>query len=157
MILKIFQVANETLGDDRNIYPTAVVKLVIKRDPSYFVTNVIIPSMFLSYLSIFVFLLPTEEGEKISLQVNSLRFKSGSLLVIIIKSSIRKTSGREFSIQRLLLVIKFPRNPLPEFYIIDRKCTKSFKFHCSTLLQKNYQVIEYINLLNCFLNLLSIV
>ena len=65
----MFQVTNKTLGDEKNTYPTAAIKLVMKRDPSYFVTNVIIPSMFLSYLSLFVFLLPSEEGEKISLQV----------------------------------------------------------------------------------------
>ena len=52
-----------------NVYPTIIVKLVMKREPSYFVTNVIVPSVFLSYLSIFVFLLPNEAGEKISLQV----------------------------------------------------------------------------------------
>ena len=64
------QMTNISEGDGlNNTYPTVTVKLVIERDPSYFITNVIIPSLFLSHLSIFVFLLPNESGEKTSLQV----------------------------------------------------------------------------------------
>ena len=58
----------EMVGQDQ-FYPTVNVRLFITRRPVYHVINTMVPTFFLSYLSIFVFLLPNETGEKMSLQV----------------------------------------------------------------------------------------
>ncbi len=68
------QVETRTLSEggkrtDPEQMPMVVVTLGLKRNPSYFVINVVVPSFSLSYLLILVFLLPTASGEKIALQV----------------------------------------------------------------------------------------
>ena len=47
--------------------PEAILRLTLKRIPTYFVMNVIIPSVIMTFLSIMVFWLPYESGEKVSL------------------------------------------------------------------------------------------
>ncbi|XP_052784333.1 acetylcholine receptor subunit beta-type unc-29-like [Mya arenaria] len=45
---------------------SVVFKITIRRKPMFVIVNVILPLMFLSVLNIFVFLIPTETGERIS-------------------------------------------------------------------------------------------
>ncbi len=49
--------------------PAVTVSFTLKRRATYYVVNVVIPSVLLSLLSVFVFLLPVSSGEKMSLQV----------------------------------------------------------------------------------------
>ena len=49
-----------------NKYAAVTVSLELNRRPTYYIINIIVPSAFLGYLSLFVFLLPSESGEKIS-------------------------------------------------------------------------------------------
>ncbi|KAI8798513.1 acetylcholine receptor subunit delta [Biomphalaria glabrata] len=42
------------------------ITLVLKRRPTFFLLNVLLPVVFLAFLNIFVFLIPAESGEKIS-------------------------------------------------------------------------------------------
>ena len=62
---------NETLSGQANVsYPVITILFHLDRLPTYFVVNIVIPSVLISILSTFVFLLPVESGEKISLQVD---------------------------------------------------------------------------------------
>ena len=71
-------------------YPYVVIDLVLKRRPTFYVLNLMVPSVFVSILSVFVFLLPTESGEKISLQITV--FLSYMVLILVI-ADITPTSG----------------------------------------------------------------
>ncbi len=48
-------------------YAMVVINLTLKRKPAYYLYNVIAPCMMLSPMTVFVFRLPPESGEKISL------------------------------------------------------------------------------------------
>ena len=47
-------------------------KLDLKRQPLYYILNILVPCIILSLLSVVVFLLPTESGEKVSFGITVL-------------------------------------------------------------------------------------
>ena len=50
-------------------YPDLTYTLNLKRKPSFYVTNIILPSMIISAITILGFFLPVDSGEKVSLQI----------------------------------------------------------------------------------------
>ena len=77
------------------IHPTVEVIFILTRRPKFYVLNLIIPSAFVSVLSVFVFLLPAESGEKISLQVTA--FFSYMVLLLVI-ADVTPTNGTNLPI-----------------------------------------------------------
>lgn len=51
-------------------YPYGIFEVVIRRDPHYYITALVIPSTFLCLLSFVVFLAPPDSGERVSLGVS---------------------------------------------------------------------------------------
>lgn len=62
--------------------PTVGFQLHMRRQPKYYVMNIVIPCVTLSFLSIFVFILPTESGEKVSFGITVLLSFSIILLMV---------------------------------------------------------------------------
>ena len=62
--------------------PMFVMRLKLRRVPTYFLMNVVIPSVMITFLSIVVFWLPYESGEKVSLGITVLLSFSIVLLMI---------------------------------------------------------------------------
>ncbi len=54
-------------GDEDFQIPVMYFEVALKRNPGYFIVNMLIPVMLISMLSALVFLLPAEAGEKISM------------------------------------------------------------------------------------------
>ena len=53
-------------------FPDVTFTLTLRRKPTFFVNNIIIPSMLITFISILGFILPADSGEKVSLQVTVL-------------------------------------------------------------------------------------
>ncbi|PIK58944.1 Neuronal acetylcholine receptor subunit alpha-5 [Apostichopus japonicus] len=51
-------------------YPYGIFEVVIRRDPHYYITALVIPSTFLCLLSFVAFLAPPDSGERVSLGVS---------------------------------------------------------------------------------------
>ncbi|XP_074655687.1 acetylcholine receptor subunit alpha-1-B-like [Tubulanus polymorphus] len=64
--------------------------ILISRRPKYFVVNIVVPLIALSFLTHMVFLLPTESGEKISLSITVL--VTCSVFQLLLADNIPKTS-----------------------------------------------------------------
>ncbi|XP_071483441.1 neuronal acetylcholine receptor subunit alpha-3-like [Diadema antillarum] len=77
-------------------FPDITYTLVLRRKPYFYVTNIIIPHILLSGLSLLVFYLPPESGEKITLSVTTLL----SLIVFnqLVLDTIPATSDDSFPI-----------------------------------------------------------
>ena len=71
-------------------YATARFVIYITRKTSYFVFTLICPCILLSLLTILVFLLPPESGEKVSLQINVLL--SFTIFQMVLHRSMPHTS-----------------------------------------------------------------
>ncbi|XP_067685344.1 neuronal acetylcholine receptor subunit alpha-3-like [Haliotis asinina] len=80
------------------------VTLVLKRRTAFYILNNILPVVFLSFLNIFVFLLPEESGEKVSLCVSILL--SYAMFLNVINSYLPAKSDHVcfFSVYVTLLV-----------------------------------------------------
>ena len=66
----VFQVSGQLVHSDMiGPLPALTVTIHLTRQPVYYILNVVVPSLLISFLSYFVFLLPVNSGEKISLQV----------------------------------------------------------------------------------------
>lgn len=50
----------------------AQYKLTLKRRPTYFIINILLPVVFIAFLNIFVFILPQESGERLGFAITSL-------------------------------------------------------------------------------------
>ncbi len=57
----------DAAGDMGLRSPVMYFEVALKRNPSYFIVNILIPVILISMLSALVFLLPAEAGEKISM------------------------------------------------------------------------------------------
>ena len=68
--------------DDFNYQPVVTLRLYLSRNPTYFVLNTVVPCVIVTLLSILVFALPTESGEKVSLSVTVLLSYTVLLLII---------------------------------------------------------------------------
>ncbi|XP_072165243.1 neuronal acetylcholine receptor subunit alpha-6-like [Diadema setosum] len=77
-------------------FPDITYTLVLRRKPYFYVTNIIVPHILLSGLSLLVFYLPPESGEKITLSVTTLL----SLIVFnqLVLDTIPATSDDSFPI-----------------------------------------------------------
>ena len=73
-----------------NTYPFIYFELVLERVPVYFIFYIILPTVCLSLLSTFVFLLPADSGEKMGLSVTTLM--SYSVIFLMINDVIPKNS-----------------------------------------------------------------
>ena len=74
----------------KKAYPLIWFELALQRVPTYFVFNIIVPTICLSLLSTFVFLLPAESGEKMGLSITTLM--SFSVILLILSDVIPKNS-----------------------------------------------------------------
>ena len=70
--------------------PVLGFSLLIRRKPMYYMLNVLVPAFTISLVSVMVFLLPTEAGEKISLSITVLL---SYVLLLIIVSDVTPKSG----------------------------------------------------------------
>ena len=66
------------------------LKLKLRRRPAYFVLNIVMPTLIISLLSLYVYLLPAESGEKVTLGITVVLSYSVLLLMI---SDITPPSG----------------------------------------------------------------
>ena len=64
-------------------YPRYTVTLELQRKPSFYVMILLVPSILVSLISVIGFLLPSESGEKVSLQLTALLSYSLVFLVIV--------------------------------------------------------------------------
>ena len=71
--------------------PTYTVNLIVKRKPTFVVMIVIVPIMLLSFMSIMVFLLPPDSGERMSYSITLLL--ALVVFLTIISDNIPKTSS----------------------------------------------------------------
>ncbi|CAH1779885.1 unnamed protein product [Owenia fusiformis] len=71
-------------------YPTADFILFLKRKPRYHIVHIVVPCIILTILVTFVFLLPPEAGEKVSMGITVLL--SFSVFLLMVAEQIPKTS-----------------------------------------------------------------
>ena len=64
-------------------YPMFTVILELHRKPSFYVVVLMLPSILISWISVIGFLLPSESGEKVSLQLTALLSYTLVLLLIV--------------------------------------------------------------------------
>ncbi len=62
--------------------PVVLFTLHLQRKPMYYVMNVLVPTFIISLVSVLVFLLPVEAGEKVSLSITVLLSYTVLLLII---------------------------------------------------------------------------
>ena len=72
-------------------YPMYTVTVELQRKPSFYVMILMLPSILVSLISVIGFLLPSESGEKFSLQLTALL--SYSLLFLVIVDIIPPVGG----------------------------------------------------------------
>ena len=58
--------------DRPHLYPQLTFDLVLKRKPAYYMLNIFAPSVLLVVLSLVMFLLPVEAGDKVTLGITVL-------------------------------------------------------------------------------------
>jgi len=71
-------------------YATARFVIYITRKPAYFIFTLILPCVLLSMLMFFVYLLPPESGEKVSLQITVML--SFTVFQVVITNSMSHSS-----------------------------------------------------------------
>ena len=71
------------LGEAIITYPVYTVIVELQRKPNFYVMILMIPSILVSLISVIGFLLPSESGEKVSLQLTALLSYSLVFLVIV--------------------------------------------------------------------------
>ena len=72
-----------TFGESITTYPIYTVTMELQRKPSFYVIILMVPSILVSLISVIGFMLPSESGEKVSLQLTALLSYSLVLLVIV--------------------------------------------------------------------------
>ena len=73
---------NTSLGSHGEAVPMIGFTLGLKRIPDYFIYNIVMPITMLMVLSVVVYILPAEAGEKIGLQITILLAFSVMLLIM---------------------------------------------------------------------------
>ena len=63
-------------------FPTLIYIIHLKRKPMYYVVNIVMPCIFISTCGLFVFLLPPDHGEKVTLTVTVLLSSTFFLLFV---------------------------------------------------------------------------
>ena len=81
--------ASDLTFDNVTFYPTVTLSVHLRRLPLYYVVNIVLPVVIISLLSVLVYWLPSESGEKMSLAVTTLL--SYVVLLLIISDISPKT------------------------------------------------------------------
>lgn len=89
-ILVSSNVEMQILTENGEIFSQLVFKLIFKRRPGYYLTNVVYPVILVSLLTNLVFLLPADSGEKISYILTVLLAQA--VLLTLIGDSMPTTS-----------------------------------------------------------------
>lgn len=82
-------------SDPDSLFPVVGIRITLKRVPTYFVMNVVIPSVLITFLSALVYWLPYESGEKVSLGITVLLSFSIVLLMI---SDVTPRNGKDLPV-----------------------------------------------------------
>ena len=90
-------------GKVTTTYPTFTITLELQRKPSFYVMILMLPSILVSLISVIGFLLPSESGEKVSLQLTALL--SYSLVFLVIVDIIPSIGGNFPLIGTVILLI----------------------------------------------------
>ena len=73
------------------IYPTFEIVFELQRKPSFYTMILMLPSLLVTFISVIGFLLPSESGEKVSLQLTPLL--SYMLLLLVLVDIIPSVGG----------------------------------------------------------------
>ena len=80
----VYEIDSNDLHKDLEVfYPTFEITIDLKRRPAYYVVTLIVPLIWTAVISICGFLLPTESGERISVQITVYLSYMFLLLVLI--------------------------------------------------------------------------
>ena len=80
-----------SLSDSKIIYPGFTISLELKRKPSFYMIILMLPNILVTAISVIGFLLPSEAGEKVSLQLTALL--SYMLLFLLVADIIPPIGG----------------------------------------------------------------
>ncbi|KAK3602107.1 hypothetical protein CHS0354_030456 [Potamilus streckersoni] len=94
--------STSVVTDETVIFPFIQFNIKMKRRPTFFLVNVILPIIFLGLLNILVFLLPAESGERISFAITVLL--SIAVFLTLVGDNLPKTSKPMSMICYFLLV-----------------------------------------------------
>jgi len=83
-------------------YPNIIFTIYVRRQPGFFLFNVIIPGMVITFFAILTFSSPPETGERISLAIES--FLSLSFLCMMVADSIPVNSDKTPLITNFLVI-----------------------------------------------------
>ncbi|XP_032230356.1 neuronal acetylcholine receptor subunit alpha-2 isoform X3 [Nematostella vectensis] len=86
-------------------YPTLSFYIHLRRDPGFYLFNIIIPCLVLTGLSVMTFMLPPEFGERITLVIES--FFAMSVIILNISDQIPVTSDATPILMSMLLIGMF--------------------------------------------------
>ncbi|XP_029471529.1 acetylcholine receptor subunit delta isoform X2 [Rhinatrema bivittatum] len=73
---------DKSVSPESTKYQDITFYLIIKRKPLFYIINIITPCMLISFLATFVFYLPADSGEKMSLSISVLLAQAVFLLLI---------------------------------------------------------------------------
>ena len=79
-----------SLSRGRNSLPVVAFKVVLKRMPVYYIINIVLPIVLMTALSCFVYLVPADSGEKVSLAVTVMLSYS---VILLMMSDVSPTTG----------------------------------------------------------------
>ncbi|KAK3726317.1 hypothetical protein QZH41_012734 [Actinostola sp. cb2023] len=86
-------------------YPDITFYIHVRRDPVFYLFNIIIPCMVLTLLSVMTFLLPPEFGERITLVIES--FFAMAVIILNVSDQIPVSSDATPILMRLLMAAMF--------------------------------------------------
>ena len=111
------------------------VKITIKREPTYYMVTIIIPTLLFCLLNPLVFLLPVDSGDRISLSMTILL--SYAIFLTLVSSSIPATSNPMCVLLLVLIIIIMISGMIAVFAIITLKYYHDDKYNlgkCSMVL-----------------------
>lgn len=76
------RIYTETITDPDRTFNEVNLELELKRNPKLFVWNIVLPSVLMSVVTLFVFMLPPDAGEKIGLGITVLLGYTFVLLMV---------------------------------------------------------------------------
>ena len=91
LTLKTEQLVKSIYTNSNVTYPTFEIIFELQRKPSFYVMILMLPSTLVTFISVIGFLLPSEAGEKVSLQLTSLL--SYMLLALVVVDIIPPIGG----------------------------------------------------------------
>ncbi|XP_067417141.1 acetylcholine receptor subunit delta isoform X2 [Emydura macquarii macquarii] len=73
---------DKSVSPESSKYQDITFYLIIKRKPLFYIINIVLPCILIAFMAIFVFYLPAESGEKMTLAISVLLAQSVFLLLI---------------------------------------------------------------------------